>query len=230
MLWKNGATGLSWRSPVPACWLRFMASCREPGHSGWSKRSGLVSRCAAGGSSAALRDDELVRANHRTPLSCTSTMRAQSAGGSEMESCGWLIPAQWSITACQRLNSTAGTGIVLSDRGRDCGRDRGRDRDCSRGRGRGHGLCPIYGRGRHGRDRHPSSLQSNAVRRDEVPPNGRRCTPDGSSILRATYSGCPPDTSSPLSKNSRRRDTPPVPLLHGAGAARRVLFPWKSCV
>ena len=62
-----------------------------------------------------------------------------------------------------------------------------------------YGPCcgPSDGRGRPGRDRRPSGLQSSALRRDGVQPSGPAGKLDESSTLRATYNGYPLDTSSP---------------------------------
>src|SRR5882757_3513778 len=50
MRWRIAATGSSQPLPPPARWARFTDSCRAPGRSGWSRRSGPWWRCGAGAS------------------------------------------------------------------------------------------------------------------------------------------------------------------------------------
>src|ERR1700755_1654805 len=51
MRWKTAAPGSSSPLPLPVRWARLTDSCRAPGRSDWSRRSGPWSRCAAGTSS-----------------------------------------------------------------------------------------------------------------------------------------------------------------------------------
>lgn len=109
-------------------------------------------------------------------------------------------------------DSVSGSGSGLSSPHRKASGGHGRDRHpvCCHVRG------PSDGRVQPGRDHHPSSPRSNAAHHDEAPPSELPRKPDGSSIRRATCSGCHWGTSSPLSINSQRR---------GSGAALSLCVP-----
>jgi hypothetical protein len=67
MLSKSVARGSLWRLPCPVSSRRFMAFCRELGHSELSRPSGRESHCDAGGRSAAIEVWEQIKEQVESP-------------------------------------------------------------------------------------------------------------------------------------------------------------------